>query len=97
MSKIWRNHINVIRKFNLKQRLELKLTAFVVKNLCPNFQNLAPPGKFRVGGPVLTPKKLSDVEYPDIVSSPDGLLLWKSKSYREKYDLQELRDVYTKV
>ena len=52
MSKIWKNNIKVIRKFNLKQRLELKLTAFGVKNLCPSFQNLAPPGKFRVGGPV---------------------------------------------
>ena len=51
MSKIWKNKIKVFRKFNLKQRLELKLTAFVVKNLCPNFQNHAPPGKFRVGGP----------------------------------------------
>ena len=51
MSKIWRKNIKVIRKFNLKQRLELKLTALVVKKLCPNFQNFAPPGKFRVGGP----------------------------------------------
>ena len=41
------------QKFNLKRRLELKLTAFVVTNLCPNFQNLAPQGKFRVGGPVV--------------------------------------------
>ena len=45
MSKILKNNIKVIRKFNLKQRLELKLTAFVAKNLCPNFQNLAPPRK----------------------------------------------------
>ena len=45
------------KKFHLKRRLELKLTAFVVKNLCPNFQNLAPPGKFRVGGAVISCKQ----------------------------------------
>ena len=52
MSKIWKNNVKAVEKSNLKQRLELKLTALVAKNLCPNFQNLAPPGKFRVGGPV---------------------------------------------
>ena len=51
MSKIWGNNVKVIRKSNLKQRQELKLTAFVVKNLYPNFQNLASPGKLRAGGP----------------------------------------------
>ena len=53
MSKILKNNVKVVKKFNLKQRLELKLTALVVKNLCPNFQNPAPPGKFRVRGPEL--------------------------------------------
>ena len=52
MSKILKSNVKVVKKFHLKRRLELKLTAFVVKKLCPNFQNLAPPGKFRVGGPV---------------------------------------------
>ena len=53
MSKILKSNVKVVKKFHLKRRLELKLTAFVVKKLCPNFQNLAPPGKFRVGGPAL--------------------------------------------
>ena len=52
MSEILKNNVKVVKKFHLNRRLKLKLTAFVVKNLCPNFQNLAPPGKFRVGGPV---------------------------------------------
>ena len=52
MSKIWKSNDKVVQKFNLKQRLELKLTVLVETNLCPNFQNLAPLGKFRVGGPV---------------------------------------------
>ena len=55
MSKIWKNNVEVIKKFNLQQRLELKLTALLIKHLCPNFQNLAPQGKFRVGGPVKWP------------------------------------------
>ena len=50
MSKTWKNNVKVVKKSNLKQRLELKLTALVVKKFCPDFQNLAPPGKFRVGG-----------------------------------------------
>ena len=50
MSKTWKNNVKVVKKSNLKQRLDLKLTALVAKKLCPNFQNFAPPGKFRVGG-----------------------------------------------
>ena len=51
MSKTWKNNVKVVENSNLKQRLDLKLTAIVAKKLCPNFQNIAPPGKFLVGGP----------------------------------------------
>ena len=50
MSKILKNNVKVVTKFHLKRRLMLKLTAFEVKNLYPNFQNLASPGKLRAGG-----------------------------------------------
>ena len=50
MSKIWKKDVKVVKKFNLKQRLEFKLTALVVKNLCPNFQNLASQENLVSGG-----------------------------------------------
>ena len=51
MSKIWKNNIKVIRKFNLKQRLELKLTAFVVKKMCALiFKIPLPQANFVSGG-----------------------------------------------
>ena len=63
MSKIWKNKIKVFRKFNLKQRLELKLTPFVVKNWCPNFQNLTLPGRFFVGGLLCREAGTTDCKY----------------------------------
>ena len=50
MSKIWKNNIKVIRKSNLKRRLELKLSAFLVKNLCLIFKISLPQANFVSGG-----------------------------------------------
>ena len=50
MSKIWKNNIKVIRKFNLKQRLELKLTAFVVKKMCALIFKIPLPKAIFVSG-----------------------------------------------
>ena len=61
MCKTLKNNVEVVKKSNLKQRLELKLTALVAQNLCPNFQNLAPPWKFRVGGPVVSSEECRKV------------------------------------
>ena len=51
MSKIWKNNIKVIGKFNLKQRLELKLTAFVVKKNCALIFKISLPQENCVSGP----------------------------------------------
>ena len=75
MSKIWKNNVKVIRKFNLKQRLELKLTALVVKNVCPNFPNLASPRKFSCWGPAQT-IRVSNARGPLILASTFVLIFF---------------------
>ena len=86
MSKILKSNVKVVKKFHLKRRLELKLTAFVVKNLCPNFQNLAPPGKFRVGGAgvslyeiTLILSNIQKVRF--IMKSKSNLTFWDKRKY----------------
>ena len=50
MSKILKSNVKVVKKFHLKRRLELKLTAFVVKNCALIFKISLPQENFVSGG-----------------------------------------------